>query len=159
MSCRSNHHVDCDVNCQACGRFCVGWRRMNWPDGGVCDPDYSASSQESRPTRNATAAITGTVSIMTMPKFSIMSPYMIGLYRTIPETITKAIKPTITIRMLRSAREGCQRRWFRGAALIRSGFDGVSGSGFCLFSGMAQRGGGTPNASMTRVTRAFQIGT
>jgi hypothetical protein len=31
-------------------------------------------------------------------------------------------------------------------ALIRSGFDGVSGSDFCLFSGMAQRGEGRPNA-------------
>jgi hypothetical protein len=124
----------------------LGWRRTNRHEGRVGDPDYSASSQESRPTRKATAAITGTVSIMTMPKFSIMSPYMIGLYRTMPETITKAIKPTITIRMLRSARDGCQRLGLRGATLIRSGFDGVSGSDFCLFSGMAQRGEGLPNA-------------
>ncbi|SAL40522.1 hypothetical protein AWB64_04313 [Caballeronia sordidicola] len=37
---------------------------------------HSRSSQESSATRNATAAMTGTVSIMTMPKFSIASPYM-----------------------------------------------------------------------------------
>jgi hypothetical protein len=37
---------------------------------------HSASSHVSSVTRKATAAITGTVSIMTMPKFSIASPYL-----------------------------------------------------------------------------------
>jgi len=63
------------------------------------------SSHASMPTRNATPAMTGTVSIRMMPKFGISSPYMIGLYSTTPDTIANVARPMATIRRLRAVRD------------------------------------------------------
>jgi hypothetical protein len=54
------------------------------------------------------------------------SPYLIGIYSTKPETITKAIKPTDTIRTLRRVLDGRRRFGFLGAAAIPFVFDEVS---------------------------------
>src|SRR5258706_4889810 len=78
---------------------------------------YSRSIQASSPTRNATPAMIGTVSIRMIPKFGIISPYMIGSYSTMPETIAKTTKPTASISKLRAAIDNFFRLGFCGAAL------------------------------------------